>query len=225
MLQLDDCEAPNFSDADYQLAAYAAALRVLTQYRAIEDIDIAYQLSRERRVGEDNPIERIIEDAVKTASHALVPKGLPAHLWRQFGPEEKLYLKGLEVESHGEFRTGVYQEFARGFGVRDYRALIRTGKANQTRLKTASEFENRGLGDSAFGRSLVRHALYGVWLAIQNDAEVSRNWLRDELFDYWSQREALAAVFRYLAALEIDHWREDAAVARIVAGAVENDHV
>ena len=51
--QLDDCEAPNFSDADYQLAAYAAALRVLTQYRAIEDIDIAYQLSRERRVGED----------------------------------------------------------------------------------------------------------------------------------------------------------------------------
>ena len=27
----------------------------------------------------------------------------------------------LEVESHGEFRSGVYQEFARGFGVRDYR--------------------------------------------------------------------------------------------------------
>lgn len=226
MLQLDDDEAPNFSDADYQLAAYAAALRVLTQYRAIEDIDIAYQLSRERRAGEDNPIERIIEDAVKTASQALVPKGLPAHLWRRLGPEEKLYLKGLEVESHGEFRAGVYQEFARGFGVRDYRGLIRTGKANQTRLKTASEFGNRELGDSAFGRSLVRRALYAVWLATENDgAEVSRRWLRDELPDYWSQRETLAAVFRYLAALDIDHWREDAAAARIVAGAVENDHV
>ncbi len=32
MLALDDQEDPNFSDADYQLAAYAAALRVLTQY-------------------------------------------------------------------------------------------------------------------------------------------------------------------------------------------------
>ena len=117
MLQLDDREAPNFSDADYQLAAYAAALRVLTQYRAIEDIDVGYQLSREQGAGEDNPIERIIEDAVKTASHALVPNGLPAHLWRQLGPEEKLYLKGLEVESHGDYRAGVYQEFARGFGV------------------------------------------------------------------------------------------------------------
>ena len=228
MFRLDDREAPNFSDADYQLAAYAAALRVLTRYRSIEDIDVAYQLSRERGAGEGNPIERIIADAVKTASHALVPKGLPAHVWRRRGPVEKLYLKGLEVESHGEFRAGVYQEFARGFGVRDYRALIRTGKANETRLKTASEFGNRGLADSAFGRSLVRHALYAVWRASENDGDPadSLTWLHTELADdYWSRREALTAVLRYLASIEIDHWHADAAAARIVAGAVENDHV
>ena len=228
MLGLDDREAPNFSDADYQLAAYAAALRVLTQYRAIEDIDVAYQLSRERGAGEDNPIERIIEDAVKTASHALVPNGLPAHLWRQLGPEEKLYLKGLEVESHGDYRAGVYQEFARGFGVRDYRALVRTGKANETRLKTASELGNRELGDSAFGRSLVRHALYAVWRAAEGDGDAtdSLTWLRTELSgDYWPRREGLTAVLRYLASLGIAHWRADAAAARVVAGAVENDHV
>ena len=227
MFRLDDREAPNFSDADYQLAAYAAALRVLTQYRAIEDIDIAYELSRERRGGEGNPIERIIKDAVKTVSHALVPRALPPHLWRRLGPEEKLYLKGLEVESHGEFRAGVYQEFARGFGVRDYRSLIRTSKANETRLKTASEFGNRGLADSAFGRSLVRHALYAVWRtsASDGDPKDSLTWLRTELTDYWPQREPLATVLRYLGTLDIDHWREDASAARIVAGAVENDHV
>ena len=228
MLQLDNDDAPNFSDADYQLAAYAAALRVLTRYRSIEDIDIAYHLSRERGADEDNPIERIIADAVKTASHALVPKGLPAHLWRRLGPEEKLYLKGLEVEGHGEFRAGVYQEFARGFGVRDYRALIRTSKANKTRLKTASELGNRSLADSAFGRSLVRHALYAVWRASKNDGDPadSLTWLHSELSDdYWSKREALTAVLRYLASIEIDHWRTDAAAARIVAGTVENDHV
>ena len=226
MLQLDDREAPNFSDADYQLAAYAAALRVLTTYRSIEDIDIAWQLSRERRAGEVNPIERIIEDAVKTASNCLVPKGLPDHLWRRLVPEEKLYLKGLEVESRGEFRSGVYQEFARGFGVHDYRVLLHTAKANETRLKTPSEFGRRELGGSAFGNSLVRHALYAVWRAAESgEIANSLTWLRAELPDYWPQREALASVLRYLAAIEIEHWREDAAAARILAGAVENDHV
>ena len=226
MLQLDDRDDPNFSDADYQLAAYAAALRVLTKYGSIEDIDVGYQLARERSAGEANPIEALITNAVRTASNFLVPSGLPSHLWRQLAPEEKLYLKGLEVESHGDFRSGVYQEFARGFGVRDYRFLLQTGKANQTRLKTASEFQRRELGESAFGRSLVRQALYAVWRAVQSgDTAQSLTWLRTEVEDYWAQREALAAVLRYLAQLEIDHWSDDADAARIVAGAVDNDHV
>ena len=226
MLELDDREDPNFSDADYQLAAYAAALRVLTQYASIEDLDVSHELSRERRRDESNPIENIIENAVRTASNFLVPAGLPDHLWRRLTPEEKLYVKGLDVERHGEFRSGVYQEFARGFGVRDYRDLLHTGKANRTRLKTASEFGRRDLGDSAFGRSLVRHALYAIWQAAESgEVADSLTWLRAELPDYWPQREALAAILRYLAAIEIDHWREDAAAARLVAGAVENDHV
>ena len=226
MLQLDDGDDRNFSDADYQLAAYAAALRVLTKYGSIEDIDVAYELARERGAGEANPIEALIADAVRTASNFLVPAGLPDHLWRRLGPEEKLYLKGLEVEGHGEFRSGVYQEFARGFGVRDYRFMLRTGKTNETRLKTATEFQRRDLGETPFGQSLVRHALYAVWRAAHS-AEVagSLTWLRTELADYWPRRESLVAVLRYLAGIEINHWREDAAVARVVAGAVENDHV
>ena len=71
MRDLDDRDAPNFSDADYQLAAYAAALRVLTNYHAIEDVDVAYELSRERRSGEANPLATIIEDAVRTANDFL----------------------------------------------------------------------------------------------------------------------------------------------------------
>ena len=226
MLDLDDREEPNFSDADYQLAAYAAALRVLTRYRSLEDLDIARRLAREPLAGEPGPIEAIIEDAVRAASNFLVPNGLPAHLWRRLGPEEKLYLKGLEVESHGDFRAGVYQEFARGFGVRDYRGLLRTGKANETRLKTASELRRQDLGGSSFGASLVRHALYAVWQAAENeDIADSLTWLRDELTEYWPRREALTAVLRYLAALPMDQWRPDATAARLLAGAVENDHV
>ena len=187
---------------------------------------ISHELSRERRRDESNPIENIIENAVRTASNFLVPTDLPDHLWRRLTPEEKLYVKGLDVEGHGDFRSGVYQEFARGFGVRDYRHLLHTDKANRTRLKTASELGRRDLGDSAFGRSLVRHALYAVWQAAESgEVADSLTWLRAELSDYWRQREALAAVLRYLAAIDVDHWREDADAARLVAGAVENDHV
>lgn len=226
MLALDDREDPNFSDADYQLAAYAAALRVLTQYRNIEDIDVSYELSRERSRGEVNPLARIIEDAVRTASNYLVPKGLGEHLWKRLGPEEKLYLKGLEVEGHGDFRSGVYQEFARGFGVRDYKFLLHTGKANETRLRTASELKRKELGDSTFGRSLVRHALYAVWRATESgETRDSLTWLRTEVPDYWGSREALVAILRYLSKVEIPHWQADADAARIVAGAVDNDHV
>lgn len=159
MLALDDQEDPNFTDADYQFAAYAAALRVLTHYQGIEDIDLAYQLSRERRTGETSPIEKIIEDAVKTASNFLVPAGIDRHLWKRLDAEEKFSLKGLEVESHGDFRSGVYQEFTRGFGVRKYTRLLQSGKANRTRLKTASELRRRELGGEGFGSSLLRQVL------------------------------------------------------------------
>ena len=226
MLRLDDRDDPNFSDADYQLAAYSAALRVLTKYASIEDIDLSRQLARQRSAGEANPVAAIIEGAVRIASNFLVPSGLPGHLWRQLGPEEKLYLKGLEVEGRGERRAGVYQEFARGLGVREYRFMLQTGKANETRLKTASEFQGRGLGDSAFGRSLVRHALFAVWRATETGTvQDSLTWLRTELDDYWSRKEALTALLRHLAAVDIGHWHANANAARVVAGAVENDHV
>ena len=222
MHDLDDRDAPNFSDADYQLAAYAAALRVLTGYRAIEDVDVSYELARERRRGEANPLAGIIEDAVRTASNYLVPAGLPAQVWRSLAPEGKFYLKGLEVEAHGDYRAGVYQEFARGFGVADYTRLLHTGAANQTRLKTASELQRADLA----GAGLVRHALYAVWrAAVTGGASQSLSWLHFEIADYWPQRKALAAILRSLAALRIDHWRTDAQAAGLVAGAVDNDHV
>ena len=222
MLALDDRDDPNFSDADYQLAAYAAALRVLTYYRAIGDVDVAHELSRERKRGEQNPIEKIIADAVRTASNHLVPNGLPSHIWRALGPTEKLYLKGLDVERHGDFRAGVYQEFARGFGVKDYGHLLHTGKANQTRLKTATEFASADQDGT-----LLRHALYATWRARETgDTAESLTWLRTELPAYHGPAcESAAIVLRYLSNMETNHWREDAAAAKLVAGAVENDHV
>jgi adenine-specific DNA methylase len=229
MLQLEDEEDPNFGDTDYQLAAYAAALRVLTQYQNIEDIDIAYELSKPKKKGsEKSEIEKIIDQAVVIACDYLVPKGFDTFVWKSLTPEERFYLKGLDIESHGEYRTGAYQELARGFGVKDYKPFLQSGKANQTRLKTATEFTTKSLGDVGFSASLVRNALFAIRETVRTEStQQGKSWLRAELRDYWNQRKNLIEILRYLATMsfKMNHWSVDAKAAEILAGALENDSV
>jgi adenine-specific DNA methylase len=227
MMALEDQEDPNFGDTDYQLAAYAAALRVLTQYKQIEDIDIAHELSKPRRRGEKSPIEQIIADAVKVACDHLVPLGFDPYVWKTLIPDERFYLKGLDLERHGEYRAGAYQELARGFGVKDYKPLLAGSKANQTRLKTASEFGAKVL-DEGFGDSLVRHALFAVRETTRSGETLDgKTWLRTEGSAYWQQRKNLITILRYLSAMGfmMPHWQDDANSARLLAGALENDSV
>jgi putative DNA methylase len=233
MLALDDKEDPNFSDSDYQLAAYAAALRVLTQYKSIEDLNVERELAKPRVRGEKSPIEQVIESAVKIASNYLIPKALHDEeatrrdIWRKLSAEEKFYLKGLEAESHGEFRHGVYQEFARGFGLKEYTFMLENGKANGAKLKTACEFKRREFGTAGFGSSLTRHILFSVSKVCETgNVKDGMKWLKEEIDgDYWAQRQTIASLLRYLSKLPIEHWRKDAEAARLLAGAVENDRV
>lgn len=228
MLALEDKEDPNFGDTDYQLAAYAAALQVLTQYKNIEDIDITYELSKPRKKGETSPIEQIIANAVKVACDYLVPQGFDSYIWKTLTPDERFYLKGLDIESHGEYRSGAYQELARGFGVKEYKSLLSSGKANQTRLKTATEFASRQLADIGFAASLVRNTLFAIREVIRTgEVQTGKNWLRNEVQNYWNQRKTLIEILRYLAkmGIKVEHWRTDANAARLLAGALENDNI
>ena len=233
MLRIDDRERPNFGDTDYQLAAYAAALRVLTQYRRLEDIDVERELARgSRSRGEKSPVERVIEQAVRIACDHLVPRGFDSFHWKILTPAERFYLKGVELESHREFRSGAYQELARGFGLREYKNLLGSGDANETRLRTPVEFAKKLLTeDSAdpFAGTLVRHTLFAireVTLA-EGSTAPGRQWLRTELADrYWQNRKTILEVLNYLARMEhtAERWKSDATSARLLAGAVENDH-
>ncbi len=232
MLALEDKEDPNFGDTDYQLAAYAAALRVLTKYKTIEDIDVQRELSRSRQKNEKNPLEAVIENAVKIACDYLVPIGIQTYTWKQLTPEERFYLKGLEIESHGEYRNGAYQELARGFGIREYKNMQASGKANQTRLKTATEFKNKNLGDKeGFGSSLLRNLLFAINETVKNEeTSAGKIWLRTELGqEYWNKRREIIELLRYLSSIgmtsSMEHWKKDADAARLLAGAVENDHI
>ncbi len=228
MLSLDDKDDPSFGDADYQLAAYAAALRVLTRFKGIEDIDVHDQLTRVRQAGERNPVEELIADAVRTACDFLIPRGFGGDHWKQLGPEERLYLKAVEVETHGEHRSGVYTELARGFRVKDYKGLIETNKVNQTRIRTASEFGSRDLGNAGFGASTMRALLFAVRETVRAaDAQVGKGYLREGLADYWPKRMLVIGILDYLSRLgmTLPHWTADAEGARLLAGALRNDSV
>jgi adenine-specific DNA methylase len=231
MRDMDDAKDPNFTDTDYQLAAYAAALRVLTA-KKIEEIDVAYELTRARSKSEKSPIEELIEGAVKIACDHLVPRGIDTHLWKSLTALERLYLKGLELESHGEHRTGVYQELARGFGVEEYRPLLASTKANETRLKTATEFGRREMSgnaasQTAFGASLIRHTLFATFKTAETESpRDGLTWLTTEVKDYASSRQRVIEILEFLAALRqnasLPHWHKDAEAAGLIAGALRN---
>jgi hypothetical protein len=228
MIALEDNQEPNFGDTDYQLAAYAAALRVLTEYKSIEDINVTAELARTNSRDNVSPVERVIENAVKVACEFLVPVGFEVNTWRTISPDERFYLKGLEVESHQEFRSGVYQELARGFGVRDYQFMLSSKRANQTRLKNATEFASRSLDDTGFGASPTRQVLFAIREIVRNedDVQFGKNWLKNEVRDYWGLRKHLINISRYLAQVGqfLEGWEKDANAARLLAGALENDH-
>ena len=231
MRELDDKEDPNFSDTDYLLAAYAASLRVLTSYKRIEDIDVNYELSKTRSPGEESPVEKIINEAVKIAYDYLTPSGFDPYLWKMLAPEERFYIKGLDLEKNGIYQIGAYQELAKGFGVREYRDLLASTRANQARLKTAMEFGMRGIGGTdKFSNTLLRNVLAALHQAVKaEDTTVGRNWLRNELPSYWSQRNLIVEILNYIASIEhienMPHWKEEARYARLLAELIRNDGV
>ena len=229
MVELDDKDDPNFGDTDYQLAAYAAALRVLTQYSDIEGQDIRHELFRQRESGEKTAFEKVIDRAVEIASDHLVPSGIDRQSWKTLSASERLYLKGLELEKHMEARSGAYQELAKGFGVRDYTFLYAGTKANEVRFKSGSEFKKSHLSGMGFSGSLTRHILFAVHETVHSEnAREGLKWFHTEIDDYWNQRKLILEILKYLSSTShiphMVHWEKDADAALRLAGAVENDH-
>ena len=90
-----------------------------------------------------------------------------------------------------------------GSGVKDYQPLLSSGKANQTHLKTATEFGSRLLGHGSFGASLVRHALFAIREVVRTDeVQPGKNWLRTEVSNYWQQRKICALSGRFASSPE-----------------------
>ena len=228
MRDLDDKEDPNFTDADYLLAAYAASLKVLTSYKNIEDIDVQYELSKSDG---KSPIVEIINDAVKIAFDYLIPNGFDSYTWKTLLPEERFYIKGLDTEKNNVYKLSAYQELGRGFGVNEYSDMMANTKANKVRLKTASEFAMKYTNDNTkFGHSILRNILIALYKSTkEEDATKGKAWLRNEVNDYWNERSKIIEILDYIATLEyienMKHWEKDAKSAKILVELVRNDGV
>ena len=131
------------------------------------------------------------------------------------------------MESHGEHRSGVYQELARGFGVEEYTPLLASTKANETRLKTASEFARREMAGSGFGSTLVRHALFAGFKTVETESPRDGiTWLTTEVSNYAANRQRIIEILEFFAALRqnasLPHWHRDSEAAAVLAGALRN---
>lgn len=253
MQALDESGEPNFNDADYQLAAYAAALKVLTHYGTLDGRDVEHEVFATREHHAKSDFQVVIERALRIACDTLIPRGLEV-VWRDLPLVDRYYLRSLDIESRGERRKGMYEELARGFGVTDIRPLLKSDKANGARMLTPSGLAASLLGALArageqadvadaqssrttngavhpFSGTALRHLMFSIreTVVTDNSPEAGRQYLRDTFGQgYWGQREYFIGLLEWLAALGnaegMSEWTGDSEAARILAGRLRNDH-
>ena len=198
-----------FEDADIQMAGYAAALRVLTRYAIIDGRDMTAEAIRPRVRGEITFVDGLIAFAVDTANQCLVPQGIPERHWKEYTGAERFYLKLLDLEAKGLKTLDNYQNFAKAFKVKDFRALMGNQKANEARLKSAVEFGKTEMSEgSELHQSTLRATLYALMeLSANLDGSDVIAHLTLNIPDYYanqSQRERVTELSDYLTPYEID---------------------
>lgn len=190
-----------FSDADMQMAGYAAALRVLTGYTRIDGRDMTVEALRARRKGETSFVDRMFDYAVGIANEHMVPEGIRPALWQQMTGSERFYLKMVGLEAEGLSKLDNYQNFARAFRVSDYTALMASMTPNAARLRNAFDFGARAVLDTSdFGAGLVRATLYGIHqLERETEPDVVLQQLRDIVPTYFKRRSDIIEIAEHLA--------------------------
>lgn len=156
-----------FSDADLQMAGYAAALEVLTGYTHIEGVDMTREALRPRVKGQKGVVEEMIALAVQTATELMRPEGIDEGMWERLVPTERFWLKMVEAESERptgkpEGRVDDYQNFAKAYRADGWAELMADQTPNKARLKGAAEFKRSLMSGHPFAGGLVRPVLYAV---------------------------------------------------------------
>ena len=218
-----------FNDSDLQMAGYAAALKVLTNYSEVDGRDVTNLALQPRQKNQRTVIDDIVEYASEIANNLLIPerlKDLNPDTWTEISGIERFYLRMLAIEQSGASKLDNYQNFSKAFHV-EYMPLMASVKPNAARLKCASDFKQRELTMGDLGGTLLGELLIAVQ-ELLNDKEpkVVFGQLRANLDEtYFHKRTHLLAMAQYLHDMLIHRRPEEAQKAEIIANRIRNEGI
>lgn len=223
-------DSPDFSDSDYQLAAYAAALKAITSFAAYNGYTPEDALGGSQKAKES--IRKLIDDALHLAGNLLIPIRLHAEeekrveIWGKLNKHERFLVQSLESSRSGIRQQGVFQDLAKGFGLSDYKEFFADTKANEIRFKTPSEWGKRRLetGGDGWEGSLCRMVFRAIDEVRKNDnaGQAGLEWLRTEFgADFFQKKEMVVFLLKYFAGVGLDDWAADVEAAGILAETVQ----
>jgi adenine-specific DNA methylase len=214
-----DSTCCGYTDTDYLLAAQATAAGVVTGYASIDGVDLDAELRTPNANRGRSALRTLMENAKRTATDFLVPPAMdrairkagagdPYAFWRQFSPEEKFLLKGLEGEAQGVFKIGAFQDLGRAYGLASYEDFLGPTRANDSRTKVPNELPRPDairFGDvpasdrGTWAYSPTRHIYHALKLLEAGaDSDRAVKHLIDTT-DFWNTRATrLSPIIAYL---------------------------
>ena len=216
-----------YTDGDLTLAAYAAALEVVTGYSTIDRQPLDRDLYRKIEKGERTMLRELIDYAESVANNLLVPSGFPRELWRDLKKSERFYVRMLDMELKGATKVADFQSFAKSFAYADYAALMASTAANAARLAGAADLKGRMLDGDGFAATLLRKVLFAMWKTIEKeDPKLGVTTLKTELgSDYWQHRQKLILLADYISEKTKKTREEESTAAHELAEALRVDRV
>jgi putative DNA methylase len=224
-----------YTDADLQMAGYAAALKVLTAYSRIDGKDMVTEAEAPRQKGRKAFVDELIDFAVQTAVQFLVPAGFEKGEWQKLQAVERFYLKMAEMEHQGAKTLDNYQNFAKAFKIHHFDQLMSdASKANSARLKLSSEFKSALMaGDAEIAGTPLRALLYALF-ELSKEVEVDDVLLHlmENCPNYLPNKQLLAKMADYLAekreglkGTKTFNPEQEASCARVLAEAIRNQRL
>lgn len=224
-----------YTDADLQMAGYAAAVKVLTAYSRIDGKDMVTEAEAPRQKGKKTFVDELIDFAVQTAVQFLVPVGFEKSEWQKLEAIERFYLKMVEIEHQGAKTLDNYQNFAKAFKVHHFDQLMSdSSKANSSRLKTSTEFRSAMMsGEAEMAGTPLRAILYALF-ELSKEVEVDDVLLHlmENCPNYLPNKQLLAKMADYLAEkreglkdTKTFYPELEASCARVLAEAIRNQRL
>jgi putative DNA methylase len=223
-----------YTDGDLTLAAYAAALQVVTAYSSIDRQPLDRDLYRKLAKGETTMLRELIGYAESVANNLLVPEGFPREMWRDLSTPERFYVRMLDMEAKGSAKVADFQNFARSFAFGGYAELMASTAANAATLAGAEDLKGRMLADhgdasEGFAASQLRQVLFAIWKTMEGetlDPKRGVTILKTEYAaDYWQRRQKLISLTSYIALKTNRSRPEEGIAASELAEALKLDRV